>query len=61
METVVSLASALSLAVLLVFLFYSQAGRKIPSRLDIRRAPSSQDGLLCVHGSDACKDTEGVE
>ncbi|KAG9648244.1 purine and uridine phosphorylase, partial [Aureobasidium melanogenum] len=61
METVVSLASALSLAVLLVFLFYSQAGRKIPSRLDIRRAPSSQDGLLCVHGSDACKDTEGVD
>lgn len=61
METVVSLASALALAVLLVSLFYNQAGRMIPTRLDARRAPQSQDGLLRVHGSDTCKDTEGVE
>ncbi|KAG9899107.1 purine and uridine phosphorylase, partial [Aureobasidium melanogenum] len=61
METVVSLASALALAVLLVSLFYNQAGRMIPTRLDARRAPQSQDGLLRVHGSDTCKDTEGVD
>ncbi|KEQ57652.1 uncharacterized protein M437DRAFT_61128 [Aureobasidium melanogenum CBS 110374] len=61
METVVSLASALALAVLLVFLFYNQAGRMIPTRLDARRAPQSQDGLLRVHGKDTCKDTEGVD
>jgi hypothetical protein len=61
MESIVSLPSALSLGVLLVFLFYNRARKIIPSRLDVRRAPRSQEGLVCVHGSDLYNHTEGVE
>jgi hypothetical protein len=61
MESVVSLVCALFLAVLLAFLFYSQAGRIIPSRLDVHRAPRSQEGLVCVYGGDTCEDTGSVE
>jgi hypothetical protein len=61
MERIVSPASALSLGVLLVFLFYNQARKIIPSRLDVSRAPRSQEGLVCVHGSDLYQDAEGVE
>jgi hypothetical protein len=49
------------LGVWLVFLFYNQAEKIIPSRLNIRQAPRSQEGLICVHGSDLRKDVEGVE
>jgi hypothetical protein len=61
MESLVSLAFASALAVLLAFLFYSQVEKLIPSRLDVRQAPRSQEGLVCVHGSDVCEEIEGVE
>jgi hypothetical protein len=56
-----ALLFAFFFGVWLVFLFYNQAERIIPSRLNARQAPRSQEGLVCVHGSDLRRDTEGVE
>jgi hypothetical protein len=61
MEIVILLATFSILVVSLAFVLYTQAERRIPSRLKTHQAPRSREGLICVYAGDAYEDTEGVE